>query len=279
MKSKQGKATFPAFLMAMATAAAVFGLGAGSAWAQAAPTLAAGTLKVGMQATYPPFEYYEGDKIVGADAELARALAKQLGAEASFADTPLSQLILGLNASRYDIIMSAMYVTPERSAQAAAIPYAQTGSAIMVAAATGLKPRTMQDLCGMHLGIVQGTAWVGQLHAVSDSYCKPNGKAEIQISEFASTSHVFQALLSNNVQAGMQVAATAKALADKSAGRVVVTSTELINPQTIGIFVRKDNKALFEAVSRALASLKKSGEYPALLQRYGLALPPADKAS
>ncbi|PXW25698.1 ABC transporter substrate-binding protein [Paraburkholderia caballeronis] len=258
---------------------AAAGFAAAGASADPAPTLTPGTLKVGMQATYPPFEYYDGDKIEGADPELARAIAKQLGGSAAFVDTPLPQLILGLNASRFDIIMSAMYVTPERASQATPIPYAQTGSAIMVAASTGLKPRTMQDLCGMHLGIVQGTAWVGQLHDVSDHYCTPNGKPPIVVSEFGSTSYVLQAMLSNNVQAGMQVAATAKALADKSGGRVVVTSTDLINPQTIGIFVRKDNKPLHDAVVRALAELKKSGEYDTLLQRYGLKPPPAASAS
>lgn len=270
-KSSKGRQWLAAMLCAAGFAAA-------SVHAETAPTLTPGTLKVGMQATYPPFEYYDGDKIEGADPELARAIAKQLGSGTAFIDTPLPQLILGLNASRFDVIMSAMYVTPERAAQATPIPYAQTGSAIMVAASTGMKPRTMQDLCGMHLGIVQGTAWVGQLHDVSDHYCQPNGKPPIVVSEFGSTSYVLQAMLSNNVQAGMQVAATAKALADKSGGRVIVTSTDLINPQTIGIFVRKDNKPLHDALIKALDGLKKSGEYDSLLQRYGLKPPPAATA-
>ena len=100
---------------------AAAGFAAAGASADPAPTLTPGTLKVGMQATYPPFEYYDGDKIEGADPELARAIAKQLGGSAAFVDTPLPQLILGLNASRFDIIMSAMYVTPERASQATPI--------------------------------------------------------------------------------------------------------------------------------------------------------------
>lgn len=276
MDKKISKARLWAACVFLSVAA---GFAVTQARADTMPTLTPGTLKVGMQASYPPFEYYDGDKIEGADPELARAIAKRLGSSATFVDTPLPQLILGLNASRFDIIMSAMYVTPERASQATPIPYAQTGSAIMVTASSGLKPRTVQDLCGVHLGIVQGTAWVKQLHDASDHYCTPNGKPPIVVSEFGSTSYVLQAMLSNNVQAGMQIAATSKALAAKSNGRVIVTSTELINPQTIGIFVRKDNKPLHDAVVKALDDLKKSGEYDAFLQRYGLKPPPAADAS
>ncbi|MEX3958577.1 ABC transporter substrate-binding protein [Trinickia sp. EG282A] len=251
-----------------------------SAFAQtASATLEPGQLKVGMEITYPPFESYEGDKVVGSDPDLARAIAKQLSTAPSFVDTRFSGLILGLNARHYDLVISGMYVTPERAAQAQAIPYAQTGAAIMVPASGSLRPKTPEDLCGLHVGLEQGTTWVAQLQALSKNYCKPNGKGEITVSEYPSAPEVLQALLSNNVQAQMEIAGAAHALAQKSGGRVIVASTALIYPQTLGIYIRKDNKALYDLVKNALDQLKTSGEYDAILKKYSLALPPAGQSS
>jgi polar amino acid transport system substrate-binding protein len=241
-----------------------------------AVTLAPGQFKVGMEITYPPFESYEGDKVVGSDPDFSRALAKQFGASASFVDTRFSGLILGLNARHYDAVISGMYVTPERVAQAQAIPYAQTSAAIMVAANSTVKPKTPEELCGLHVGLEQGTTWVAKLQALSKDYCKANGKGEITVSEYPSAPEVLQALLSNNVQAQMEIAGAAHALAAKSSGRVVVVqSPQLIYPQTLGIYVRKDDTALYDTLTKAFDALKKNGEYEAMLKKYNLSMPPA----
>jgi polar amino acid transport system substrate-binding protein len=270
------KASTKRFLIAAATlsASVVF---AGSAHAQSAgATLTPGQLKVGMEIAYPPLESYDGDKVVGSDVDFSRALAKQIGATANFTDTKFSGLILGLNAHHFDAIISGMYITPERVAQARAIPYAQTSAAIMVAASSAIKPQKPEELCGMHVGLEQGTTWVGKLQALSKDYCKPQGKADITVSEYPSAPEALQALLSNNVQAQIEQAGAAHALAAKSSGRVVVVqSPVLIYPQTIGIFVRKDNTTLYDKLSEAFDTLKRNGEYEAMLNKYNLSAAPA----
>ena len=78
------------FLIAAATVVFAGAYAMTGAFAQTpanAVTLAPGQFKVGMEITYPPFESYEGDKVVGSDPDFSRALAKQFGASASFVDT------------------------------------------------------------------------------------------------------------------------------------------------------------------------------------------------
>ncbi|ALL68523.1 ABC-type amino acid transport/signal transduction system, periplasmic component/domain [Paraburkholderia caribensis MBA4] len=246
--------------------------------AQAEPesgTITAGHLKVAMAATYPPFESVQNGKIVGSDPDFGTLLAKQLGMSVSFEDAKFSTLILGLSARRYDAIISGMYITPERTAQASAVPYAQTSSAILVTAASGLSPKKPEDLCGMHVGIVSGTVYLPKLRDLSSSYCKSSGKGEINISEYPTTAEAIQAMLSNNVQAGMQVANTAYTLAAKSNGRIVVSSTDLIYPQVIGIYVRKDNIALIQAITKGIEGMKQSGELDKWLKDNHLFMAPA----
>jgi len=233
--------------------------------------LLAGQLKVGMEISYPPFESYVNGKPAGSDVEFAQMLARHMGASASFVDTHFTNLILGLNAKHYDMVISGIYITPERTAQAPAIAYARTGALIMVQANSAKQPKAERDLCGLSVGLEQGTAWVKQLSALSASYCVPNGKGAITLREFPSAPEVMQALLSNSVQAQLEIAGAAHALSDKSSGRVVVTSSQLLYPQTLGIYYKKDNAALRKALDQALSEMKKNGEYSAFLKKYNLA--------
>ncbi|WP_199731297.1 transporter substrate-binding domain-containing protein [Paraburkholderia sp. RAU2J] len=227
-----------------------------------------------MEITYPPFESYSGNDVVGADADIARALAKEMGLRVEFADTRFPNLILGLNAGHFDAVISAMFIKPERTAQANAIAYATTGGAILVPSGAATKPATLQDLCGMRVGVEQGNVWASTLAGVSDGYCKSNGKGAIAVSSFPSAPEAFQALMSNNVQAQLEVAPAAHALAAKSSGRVAVSSPNLINPVLLGIYTKKSNAALTASLNDALAKLKKSGEFGQILAKYSL-LPPS----
>lgn len=236
----------------------------------AAVTATPGQLKVGMEITYPPFESYDGDKVVGSDPELAQALARHMDVEASFLNTKFSGLILGLNAGHFDAVISGMYITPERTAQAMAIPYAQTGAAIMVPAGSELKPEKPEDLCGLKVGLEQGTTWVTKFAELSKSYCEPNGKGAISVSEYPSAPEVTQALLSRHVQAQVEISGAAHMIAERSKGRVVVTSKELIYKQTLGMYVKKGNQALYDALKVAFQKTKDSGEFAAILKKYAL---------
>lgn len=254
---------------------AALALCACSGLAQAA-TLEPGRLKVGMEISYPPFESWDGDKVVGFDPELATALGKKLGLEARFIDTKFTGLILGLGAGHFDTVISGMYVTPERTAQADAIAYAQTGAKILVQKTSAAQPRTERDLCGLAVGLQQGTVWVAALKKLSTEYCVPQGKKAISVHEFPSAPEVSQALLSGNVQAQLEIAGAAKMFAERTRGRLVVSSPDLVYPQTLGIYVKRGNTALLADLRRGLAALRASGEYQALLKKYDLAEVAAD---
>ena len=74
-------------------------------------------LKVGLDANFPPFEYYQKgtDNFTGFDVELMRGVAANMGySGVEFVNTGLNDLINGLNGKRYDVIASGFSVTPER---------------------------------------------------------------------------------------------------------------------------------------------------------------------
>jgi polar amino acid transport system substrate-binding protein len=150
------------------------------------------------------------------------------------------------------------------------IAYAKTGAAIMTPKDSSLNPQTPEDLCGLKVGLEQGTTWVGQLKKLSTEYCVPNNKGAISVSEYPSAPEVTQALLSKNIQAQVEIAGAAKMIAERTNGRVVVTTKHLVYPQTLGIFVKKGNDATYKALLEAFAQSRKSGEYAAILSKYNL---------
>lgn len=76
-----------------------------------------GTLKIGLCPEYPPFESVNNDgNIEGFDADLATAIAEEMGVTVEFANTPWEGLISGLNNGEFDMIMSAM--SPEEATSA-----------------------------------------------------------------------------------------------------------------------------------------------------------------
>lgn len=255
---------------ALALACTLAGLFATAHAAETPKTLASGELKVGMEISYPPFEYYEGDKVLGFDPEVSAALAKRLGLTASFSDISFPNLILGLDAGRFDTIISGMYILPERLQQADAIPYAKTGAAIMVRADAERKPATEQELCGLAVGLQQGTSWIKKLNELSAGYCAEEGKGAITVNEYPTSSETSQALLSGHIQAHLEIASASQMMAEKSRGRIVVTTPASIYPETLGIYVKKGNTQLLDALKAALDDFKQSGDYQQLLAKYGL---------
>jgi polar amino acid transport system substrate-binding protein len=262
----------PLHRSALAVACTLAGLlQLGTAVAADAPkTLTSGELKVGMEISYPPFEYYEGEKVMGFDPEVSTALAKQLGLTASFSDTRFPNLILGLDANRFDTIISGMYILPERLEKADAIPYAKTGAAIMVRADAEKKPATPEELCGMTVGLQQGTSWIPALEKVSSGYCKENAAGAITINQYPTTAETSQALLSGHIQAHLEIDAASLLIVEKARGRIAISSKGSIYPQVLGIYVKKGNSQLLDALKAALEQFKASGEYAKLLKKYNL---------
>lgn len=255
---------------ALALACTLVGLLATAHAAETPKTLASGELKVGMEISYPPFEYYEGDKVLGFDPEVSAALAKRLGLTASFSDISFPNLILGLDAGRFDTIISGMYILPERLEKADAIPYAKTGAAIMVRSDAEKKPTTPEELCGMTVGLQQGTSWIPALQKVSDGYCKEQGAGAITINQYPTTAETTQALLSGHIQAHLEIDAASLRIVERAKGRIAISSKSSIYPQVLGIYVKKGNAQLLDALKAALDEFKASGEYAELLKKYNL---------
>lgn len=73
-----------------------------------------GTLKMGTEAQFPPYEFIENQKIVGIDADLAQAIADKLGMTLEIEDMQFNSIIDSINSGKIDIGVAGMSVTEDR---------------------------------------------------------------------------------------------------------------------------------------------------------------------
>jgi cyclohexadienyl dehydratase len=91
-----------------------------------------GVLRIGTTGDYEPFSLARDGRLRGADIELGLALAAQLQVEPVFVRTSWPTLLPDLAADRYDVAMSGISVTDERSRQGEfSLPYQAGGKTIV----------------------------------------------------------------------------------------------------------------------------------------------------
>ena len=73
-----------------------------------------GKLVMATNATFEPYEYYDGDNIVGIDADIAKAICDKLGYELQIEDMEFDSIIAAVQSGKADFGAAGMTVTEDR---------------------------------------------------------------------------------------------------------------------------------------------------------------------
>ncbi len=128
-----------------------------------------GTLRVGLDPTYPPFAQLTADGYEGIDIDLAQALAADLGLTAEFAPFSYDGLYDALATGQVDVLISALVVEPDKSRDFAySQPYFNAGELLILPVDSPVTK--MADLNGRTLAVelgarghVEATVWARRL--------------------------------------------------------------------------------------------------------------------
>ena len=72
------------------------------------------TLTMGCSADFAPYEFYDGDDVIGIDAEIAKAVCDKLGYELVISDMDFDTIITAVSTNKVDFGMSGFTVTEDR---------------------------------------------------------------------------------------------------------------------------------------------------------------------
>jgi len=230
-----------------------------------------GTLTVGTEIGYPPFEQFADDGVtpIGLDIDLAKEIAAILGVEVVFQNTRFDGILDGLGIDKYDVVMSAVTITPERGLKVDfSDPYIENWQAIVVKKGADAidSPEALNGKKVAYQEATTSTAYLAKFIAT--------GAVSCTIAEFEKVMDCFEDLKNGRVDAVL----CDSVVADDYAAQYpdlyeiswVQSSVEGDEPELFGVGVKKGNASLLEAVNAALAELKANGKYEAICKDWGL---------
>jgi polar amino acid transport system substrate-binding protein len=234
------------FLLAALAAAA---LGTGAAHA-------ADVLRVGTDATFPPMEFTENGKRTGFDIDMVEAIAKKLGKQVEWVDIDFKGLIPGLVSHRFDMAVSAIYITDARKKVVDFTePYYAGGLVAMVK--DGSSIRKLADLDGKKVTVQVGTKSVGYLQ---EHYPK------VQRVEVEKNQEMFNLVDIGRADAAVTGKPAAYQYVRTRPGLKVLP--EQLTTEEYGMALRKDEPELTKAVNKAIEQLKADGTYAAIVKKW-----------
>lgn len=219
-------------------------------------TVKEGTLIMATNAYFPPYEYYEGNKIVGIDAEIAEAVATKLGLKLEIEDMEFDSIITAVQSGKADMGLAGITVTEDRKKNVNFSDSYATGiQAIIVTEDSDIQ--SADDLADKMIGV--------QLATTGDIYAKDDF-GEDHVDAYNKGGDAVMALLSGRVDAVIIDNEPAKSFVAANEG-LKVLETEYVT-EDYAAALNKDNEVLLNAVNKAIKELKDSGELQKILDKY-----------
>ena len=216
---------------------------------------AEGTLVMATNAYFEPYEYYEGDQIVGIDAEMAAAVAEKLGMELQIEDMEFDSIIPAINSGKADIGVAGMTVTEDRLVNVNfSDPYTTATQVIIVQ--EGSEIAGNDDLAGKTIGVQLGTT--------GDIFAEDVEGATIE--RYNKGMDAVRALANGIIDAVIIDNEPAKQFVSKAEG-LKILDEEFVTEE-YAIAIAKDNEELLEKVNTALEELTADGTIQSIIDKY-----------
>ena len=226
-------------------------------------TVESGKLIMATNAQFPPYEFYEGDAIVGIDAEIAGAIAQKLGLELVIEDMEFDSIIEAVKSGKADIGMAGMTVTDERKEVVNFTASYATGRQVVIvtedSAITSVDDLFVEG-ANYIIGVQRNTT--GDLYTTWD--LEDYGLATID--RYSKGADAVQALLTGKVDCVVIDNEPANAFVAETAG-LKILDTEYVEEMYAGA-MSKNNEKLYEAVDKALQELIADGTVQSIIDKY-----------
>ena len=223
----------------------------------------ADTLTMVTNASFPPYEYVEGDTIVGIDAEIAKAICDKLGYELKIEDMEFDSLIAAVQSGKADFAMAGMTVTEERLQTINFSESYATGiQAVIVKEDSAIT--SVDDLfaegASHNIGVQLSTT--GDLYTTWDIEDEGLGT----ISRFPNGNEAVMALVSGKIDCVVIDNEPAKAYVAANAGLKILETEYAVEDYAAAI--AKENTELLEKFNGALSALIEDGTVQSIIDKY-----------
>ena len=214
-------------------------------------------LTMATNAEFPPFEYLENGEIVGADVEIAQAIAEKLGMELKISNIDFDAALTGAATGKYDMAVAGITANDDRRKNMNfSIDYYTASQAIIVV--DGSEIAVAADLEGKKVSCQEGTT--GEQFLLDGNY---------EVQSYKTGAEAIAALTAGKVDAVVIDDAVARALSAKQEGKTVVLD-EALTQEAYAIALELGNDELTEKINGALTELKAEGKLAEIFAKYEL---------
>lgn len=213
------------------------------------------TLVMATNAEFPPYEFHEGDDVVGIDADIARAIGEEMGMEVKIEDMAFDSIIPAVTSGKADFSAAGMTVTEDRKKNVDFTDTYATATQVIIVK-EGSDITGPDDLTGKKIGVQLGTT--------GDIYADDIEDAEVE--RYNKGFEAVQALTQDKIDAVVIDGEPAKEFVAEADGLKILD--EAFTEEEYAIAVAKDNDDLLKKMNEALASLKESGKIDEIVAKY-----------
>ena len=214
-------------------------------------------LRVGTDATFPPMEFVDNGKRTGFDIELMEAIAKNMGKQIEWVDIDFKGLIPGLMSKRFDMAVSAIYITDERKKVVDFTDPYYAGGLVVMVKDNNAAIKKLADLDGKKVSVQVGTKSVSYL---AEKFPK------VQRVEVEKNQEMFNLVDIGRADAAVTGKPAAYQYVRTRGGLRVLE--EQLTTEEYGMALRKDTPELTKAVNASMAKLKADGTYAAIAKKW-----------
>lgn len=215
-----------------------------------------GVLTMATNAYFPPYEYYEGDEIVGIDADIAKAIADKLGLELKIEDMEFEAIILAVQSGKADIGLAGMTVRPDRQESVNFSDTYATGIQVVIVKEDS-DIKSLEDLEGKKIGV--------QLMTTGDIFaCEDFGEDAVE--QYNKGADAVMALTQGKVDAVLIDNEPAKNFVANNEGLKILDTEYAV--EDYAACLNKENDALLEKINAAIKELKDDGTLQEIMDKY-----------
>ena len=216
-----------------------------------------GTLRMGTNATFPPYEFVGDDgNVQGIDADIAAAIADKLGMKLEITDMEFDSLIPALQSDTIDVALAGMTVTPDRQENVDfSDSYAKGVQVIIVK--DGSDIASPDDLEGKNIGVQTGTT--------GDIYCTDDYGQE-NVKQFNNGPLAVAALMNGQIDCVVIDQEPAKNYVAANSGLKILDTAYA--DEDYAIAIKKGNTELLDKVNGALKELQDDGTVQSIVDKY-----------
>ena len=211
----------------------------------------AGVLKTGVDATLAPHSMIKlGGGVQGFNIDLGQELARRMGKKLEVETTEFSSLIPGLNAGKYDFLLTVLVATPERAKLMLFTEGYLDADFTFVEKKTAPGIKVLEDLKGKTVSVNKGSSY--------ESWLRDNAaKYGVKFDVYGTNADAVQAVQSGRADANL-ASTTVSAWVAKQNPALKATYT-ITTGMVMGLGFRADDKAGRDAASMTLKCMKKDG--------------------